>query len=92
MRTTGIPTYGLGTWRDVVTTDDGGVITTGNGAYGFYPWVDRAHDGYGVLLVFDQRGSDLAVPESQRIVHRVWEAVDALRPATTTGATITNGR
>lgn len=89
VRTTGIPTYGLGTWRDVTGADDVGMITSGNGAYGFYPWVDRARNSYGVLLVFDQRGSDRAVPESQREVHAVWSAIDAERggyggPPTTT--------
>lgn len=76
VRTTGIPTYGLGTWRDVTGRDDLGMISSGNGAYGFYPWVDRARNAYGVLLVFDQRGSEVAVPESQRQVHAVWAAID----------------
>lgn len=92
VRTTGIPTYGLGTWRDVTTTDDVGVITSGNGAYGFYPWVDRARNSYGVLLVFDQRGSDLAVPESQRNVHAVWAAIDTMSGPTGGPATTTYGR
>lgn len=78
VRTTGIPTYGLGTWRDVTTTDDVGVITSGNGAYGFYPWIDRSRNGYGIVFVFDQRGSELAVPESQRNMHWVWNALDLL--------------
>lgn len=78
VRTTGIPTYGLGTWRDVTTTGDVGVITSGNGAYGFYPWVDRARNGYGIILVFDQRGAELAVPESQRALHWVLTALDRL--------------
>lgn len=92
VRTTGIPTYGLGTWRDVVSDTDEGVITTGNGAYGFYPWVDRARNGYGVLLVFDQRGSDLAVPESQRTVHHVWDALAAERGAPKSPPTTRFGR
>ena len=89
VRTTGIPTYGLGTWRDVTTADDIGVITSGNGAYGFYPWVDRSRNGYGIVLVFDQRGSDLAVPESQREMHWVLNALDRSGvPATTTATTV----
>lgn len=92
VRTTGIPTYGLGTWRDVVSDSDAGVITTGNGAYGFYPWVDRARNGYGVLLVFDRRGSDVAVPESQRTVHHVWDALAAERGAVGSPPTTRYGR
>jgi len=76
VRTTGIPTYGLGVWRDVVTADDASVISSGNGAYGFYPWVDRARNAYGLLLVYDTRGSDRAVPTSQALVHQVWAALD----------------
>ncbi|MFM8862433.1 MAG: serine hydrolase domain-containing protein [Acidimicrobiia bacterium] len=76
VRTTGIGTYGLGVWRDVTGIDDGSMVSSGNGAYGFYPWVDRARNAYGVLSVFDQRGSERAVPDSQRQVHAVWAAID----------------
>ena len=78
VRTTGIPTYGLGTWRDVVTANDVGVVTSGNGAYGFYPWVDRSRNGFGIVFVYDQRGSDQAVPESQRELHWVLGVLDGL--------------
>jgi len=89
IRTTGIPTYGLGTWRDVVTANDVGIITSGNGAYGFYPWVDRSRNGFGIVFVYDQRGSELAVPESQRELHWVWTALDALGvPRSSTPTTI----
>ena len=92
VRTTGIPTYGLGTWRDVVTADDRGLIVSGNGAYGFYPWIDRARNSYGVLLVFDERGSDRAVPESQGTVQMVWAALDNETGAPETPPTTTFGR
>jgi CubicO group peptidase (beta-lactamase class C family) len=90
--TTGIPTYGLGTWRDATTKDDVGVVTSGNGAYGFYPWVDRSRNGYGIIFVFDQRGSDVAVPESQREMHWVWAALDNLGVPQTPTPTTTYGR
>ena len=77
VRTTGISTYGLGLWRDVATADDMAVIVSGSGAYGFYPWIDRAHHAYGVLEVYDRRGSTQAVPDSQEIVHQVWAALSA---------------
>lgn len=78
VRTTGIPTYGLGTWRDITTTSDVGVVTSGNGAYGFYPWVDRSRNGYGLIFVYDQRGAELAVPESQRQMHLIFGVLDSL--------------
>lgn len=92
VRTTGIPTYGLGTWRDVVDADDNGVISSGNGAYGFYPWVDRARNSYGIVLVFDQRGSELAVPESQRNVHQIWDVLDRVAGTPSGPATTVYGR
>ena len=92
VRTTGIPTYGLGAWRDVVTADDTGVIVSGNGAYGFYPWVDRARNAYGVFEVYDQRGSTVAVPDSQATVHEVWAALDKETGAPGGPATTTYGR
>lgn len=76
VRTTGIPTYGLGTWRDIVDADDRGVVTSGNGAYGFYPWIDRARNAYGIIEVYDQRGAQLAVPESQRLLHQILAVLD----------------
>jgi len=78
VHTTGIPSYGLGAWRDITTTADIGVVTSGNGAYGLYPWVDRSRNGFGIIFVFDQRGSELAVPESQREMHAVLGVLDAL--------------
>jgi CubicO group peptidase (beta-lactamase class C family) len=69
---TRIPTYGLGVWRDVVDATDQAVIVSGNGGLGFYPWVDRAHDTYGVVAVDDDRSSEVAVPASQRVARLEW--------------------
>jgi CubicO group peptidase (beta-lactamase class C family) len=69
---TGIPTYGLGVWRDVTDPADGTVIASGNGGLGFYPWIDRAHDDYGIVGVADDRGPDQAVPASQRVARLEW--------------------
>jgi CubicO group peptidase (beta-lactamase class C family) len=93
-QTTGIDTYGLGLWRDVTTTSDVGVVSSGNGAFGFYPWIDRARNAYGVLLVYDaENSSDYAVPYSQQIVHQVWDALDAeTGPVTFPTPTVVNGR
>jgi CubicO group peptidase (beta-lactamase class C family) len=69
---TGIPTYGLGVWRDEVASDDAIQVVSGSGALGFYPWIDRVHGTYGIVSVVDQSGPDHAVPLSQRIARRCW--------------------
>jgi CubicO group peptidase (beta-lactamase class C family) len=72
---TGIPTYGLGVWRDEVGTDDRIQVVSGSGALGFYPWIDRVHGTYGVVAVDDSdHGPDRAVPASQRIARLLWQA------------------
>jgi CubicO group peptidase (beta-lactamase class C family) len=69
---TRIPTYGLGVWRDVTDPSDGTVIVSGNGALGFYPWIDRSHENYGIVGVVDDRGPEAAVPASQRVARLEW--------------------
>ena len=72
---TRITTYGLGVWRDVVGPGDASQIVSGNGAFGFYPWVDRRDDTFGVVGVADLRNvSEHAEPASQRIARMVWTA------------------
>lgn len=87
VRVTGIPTYGLGAWRDIVDANDIGVVTSGNGAYGFYPWIDRVRDAHGVIAVYDTRGSELAVPESQRLLHQILAVLDREHGAPSTPGT-----
>jgi CubicO group peptidase (beta-lactamase class C family) len=75
VRITGIPTYGLGVWRDVVGPDDEIQVVSGSGALGFYPWIDRVHGTYGIVAVDDERnGAEHAVPASQRLARMLWEA------------------
>ena len=71
---TGIPTYGLGVWRDEVAADDSIEVVSGSGALGFYPWIDRVHGTYGIVAVDDElHGADHAVPASQRIAQMLWQ-------------------
>lgn len=65
---TRIPTYGLGTWRDVPDADDNTVVVSGNGANGYYPWIDHANHAYGIVGVEDRRGAQTAVPASKVVV------------------------
>jgi CubicO group peptidase (beta-lactamase class C family) len=75
---TGIPTYGLGVWRDEVSADDSIEVVSGSGALGFYPWIDRVHGTYGIVAVDDERyGAEHAVPASQRIARMLWQAAAA---------------
>ena len=75
VQTTGIPTYGLGVWRDVAGPDDETRVVSGNGAYGFYPWIDRRDNAYGIVGVADlYNGADHAVPISQRQARKSWQA------------------
>ena len=70
---TGIPTYGLGVWRDVVGPDDEIRVVSGSGGLGFYPWIDRVHGTYGLVAVADaSHGAEHAVPASQRIAQLLW--------------------
>jgi CubicO group peptidase (beta-lactamase class C family) len=69
---TRIPTYGLGVWRDVADPSDATVVVSGNGALGFYPWIDRSHQNYGIVAVVDDRGPEEAVPASQRVARLEW--------------------
>ena len=67
---THIPTYGLGVWRDVTNAADQAQVVSGNGALGFYPWLDLVHQTYGIVAVDDRRGPEVAVPASQRVARR----------------------
>ena len=71
---TGIPTYGLGVWRDEVAGDDSIEVVSGSGALGFYPWIDRVHGTYGIVAVADPSGPEHAVPLSQKIARMTWRA------------------
>jgi CubicO group peptidase (beta-lactamase class C family) len=72
---TQIPTYGLGVWRDVVGARDEIEVVSGNGAFGFYPWIDRTHGTYGIVAVADlEHGPAHSVPLSQRIARLLWTA------------------
>jgi CubicO group peptidase (beta-lactamase class C family) len=68
VRITGVPRYGLGMWLDRDDDHGDAVVASGSGSLGFYPWVDRAHDSYGIVEVEDHAGGDgRAVRESQRV-------------------------
>jgi CubicO group peptidase (beta-lactamase class C family) len=74
---TGIPRYALGAWADEVDGHGATTVVSGNGGRGFYPWLDRTTGTWGVVGVQDDRGSTSAVPASQDVARRYWEAARA---------------
>lgn len=65
---TNTPQYGLGMWLDKIGGDGRTIVASGSGSLGFYPWIDRAHDAYGIVEVEDTGGSNgHAVRTSQAI-------------------------
>ena len=88
---TGIPTYGLGLWRDRVDDQDRAVVVSGSGSLGFYPWLDHEHGTYGIVAVADEAHADgRAVRASHRICELALAATAtalASTPATTPGTT-----
>ena len=79
---TGIPTYGLGVWRDEVAPDDSIEVVSGSGALGFYPWIDRVHGTYGIVAVADPSGPEHAVPRSQKVARMTWRTAAQTSPST----------
>lgn len=72
---TKIPRYTLGGWPDVVDGAGTGVIVSGNGGRGYYPWIDRSTGSFGIVAVQDDRGATVAVPASQLVAAVSWNAV-----------------
>jgi CubicO group peptidase (beta-lactamase class C family) len=44
--------YGLGQWVDLLDPATGAYEISSPGAFGFYPWIDRERDVYGVYAVY----------------------------------------
>jgi hypothetical protein len=86
VQTTGIPTYGLGVWRDRTGPADETLLYSGSGSVGFYPWIDREHGTWGVIAVADRRhDADHNVPASARLLYDViLPALDTDRTRDTT--------
>jgi len=50
---TGVPTFGLGVWRDRLRGDDTAAMVSSPGRFGFYPWSDGPRGAWGVLALVD---------------------------------------
>ena len=44
------------------------MVVSGNGANGYYPWIDHANHAYGIVAVEDHRGAQQAVPASKVVM------------------------
>lgn len=75
VRITGILEYGLGMWLDKTDLDGRALVASGSGSLGFYPWIDREKQAYGIVEVADAEGGDgHAVRASQKISYQAIEA------------------
>jgi CubicO group peptidase (beta-lactamase class C family) len=50
---TGVPTYGLGVWRDRLRGDDVASVVSAPNRYGLYPFVDVGRNAWGIVVVDD---------------------------------------
>ena len=50
---TGVPTYGLGVWRDRLRGDDVASVVSAPNRYGLYPFVDVGRSAWGIVVVDD---------------------------------------
>lgn len=51
---TGVPTYGLGVWRDRLRGDDVAAVVSAPNRYGLYPFVDVSRSAWGIVVVDDR--------------------------------------
>ena len=51
---TGVPTFGLGVWRDRLRGDDAAATVSAPNRYGLYPLVDTARDTWAIVVVDDR--------------------------------------
>jgi len=51
---TGVPTYGLGVWRDRLRGDDVASVVSAPNRYGLYPFVDVGRSAWGIVVVDDR--------------------------------------
>jgi CubicO group peptidase (beta-lactamase class C family) len=64
---TGVPTYGLGVWRDRLRGDDVASVVSAPNRYGLYPFLDAGRDAWGIVVI-DDRTSPRAEVVSQSAV------------------------
>jgi hypothetical protein len=88
---TGVPTYGLGVWRDRPRGDDSGLasMVSGPNQVGVYPYVDHGRDVWAVLVLVDVREEPLDAVEASALTAvflppAVARAVAPPLPGTTT--------
>lgn len=73
---TGVPTFGLGVWRDRLRGDGTAAAVSAPGRFGTYAWIDRPRNAHGVLVVVDDTDPAQAVGASAALVPLVGPAID----------------
>ena len=63
---TGVPTYGLGVWRDRLRGDDVASVVSAPNRYGLYPFVDDGRSAWGIVVVDDRTSPRADAVEPRR--------------------------
>ena len=72
---TGVPTYGLGVWRDRLRGDDAASVVSAPNRYGFYPFVDAAQGAWGVVVVVDRANPRADAVSASALITQLTAAV-----------------
>ncbi len=65
---TGVPTYGLGVWRDRLRGDDVASVVSAPNRYGLYPFVDVGRSAWGIVVVDDRVSPRASTVSSSAVI------------------------
>jgi len=68
---TGVPTYGLGVWRDRLRGDDVAAVVSAPNRFGLYPFVDIGQSAWGMVVVDDHTSERAAAVSSSAVLSQL---------------------
>jgi CubicO group peptidase (beta-lactamase class C family) len=76
MTSTGVPMlanahYALGNWCETWASDARCTLSSSLGAWGVYPWIDRATGLYGIVFFHEKKDAFRLLPETSTIVREI---------------------
>ena len=71
---TGVPTYGLGVWRDRLRGDDVASVVSAPNRYGLYPFVDVGRSAWGIVVVDDHTNPRADAVSSSAVIAQLTAA------------------
>ncbi len=71
---TGVPTYGLGVWRDRLRGSDVASVVSAPNRYGLYPFVDTSYSAWGIVVVDDHTNPRAEVVSSSALISQLTAA------------------